>query len=163
MTCKSKVVRVSVIRLCLVLFVVVLVDAGCVVRRLWIDKGGMDDVDTEECAALSTPLRAQFTFSASVNRYASPGVPGLFCGIGGRGVFFPRLFTRLTVYGIADRSTQDAIVEAVKKAARPGFKPIIIGFYERELWSVHYGPDGLISGESHDFDKEKLLREAVLR
>jgi hypothetical protein len=112
----------------------------------------MDELDRAECDALSTRLRAQFTFPASVNPYVSHDTPALFCGIEGAGVFFPRLYTSVTVYGVADRSRQDAILEAVKNATWPGFKPIIIGFYERDLWTVHYGPDGLASERAPGWD-----------
>jgi len=151
------------IRLCVLVFVLAIADTGCVGRRPGIDKGGMDEVDRKECSALIAPLQAQFSFPASVNPVSPSDKAAVFCGIEGRGVFFPALYTHVTIYGIVDRSTQDRILEALRKVPRDGFKPIIIRFYERELWTVTYSQDGTTSSQTHDVDREKLLRRAVLR
>jgi hypothetical protein len=149
--------RLAAARLCLLLFIVALAHGGCVVRQ------AMEDVDKEECAALTTPLRARFTFPES----AAPAGPAersaLFCGIEGRGVLFPTLYTRLTIYGVADQPTQDGILDALTKVPREGFKPIVVRFYERELWTVTYSRDGNTSSARQEIDKQKLLRQAVLR
>ena len=155
--------RLSVTPLCLVLFVLGVTESGCVARRLWIDKGGMTETDKEECAALMTPVRARFTFPASLNPFVAIGEPAAFCGIEGRGVFFPTLHTKVMMYGITDRATQEGILATLKESRRDGFKPLIVRFYENEQWAATFYPDGTQRSLTHEIDQEKLLRQAVFR
>jgi len=147
----------------LILFVLGVTEAGCVARRLWIDKGGMTETDKEECAALMTPVRARFTFPASLNPFVAIGEPAAFCGIEGRGVFFPTLHTKVMMYGITDRATQERILATLKESRRDGFKPLIVRFYENEQWAATFYPDGTQRSLTHEIDQEKLLRQAVFR
>jgi hypothetical protein len=156
--------QLTVRSLCVLVLVLAIADTGCVARRPGVDKGGgMDEADRKECSALIAPLQAQFSSPASVDPVSPADKAAVFCGIEGRGVFFPTLYTHLTIYGIVDRSTQDRILEVLGKVPRDGFKPIIIRFYERELWTVTYSQDGTTSSQTHEVDREKLLRRALLQ
>jgi hypothetical protein len=89
--------RLAATPLCLIFFVLGVTEAGCVARRIWIDKGGMTETDKEECAALMTPVRTRFTFPTSLNPFVAMDESAAFCGIEGRGIFFPTLYTKVTM------------------------------------------------------------------
>jgi hypothetical protein len=140
------------------------VTSGCFLKLLWIDKGGMDDVDQAECTTIMTPVTSRFTFPPSQNPQVRPGRPAAYCGIEGRDVFFPTLYTRVAIYGIVDRSTQDAILQTVKAARGDAFKPVIVMFYEKEIWTTRVSPQtGLIVGVTHEIEQERQLRQETFR
>jgi hypothetical protein len=141
-----------------------LATSGCFLRLLWIDKGGLDDVDAAECTAIMTPVTSRFTFPPSQNPHVRPGRPAAYCGIEGRDFFFPRLYTRVAIYGVIDRSKQDAILETVKGARSDGFKPVVVIFYEKEIWTTKISPQtGLIDGVTHEIEQERQLRQEIFR
>lgn len=138
--------------------------SGCFLRLLWIDKGGLDDIDKAECTAIMRPVTSRFTFPPSQNPFVEPGHPAAYYGIEGRNFFFPRLYTRVEIYGVADRSKQDAILETVKGARNDGFKPVVVRFYEKEIWTTRIDPQsGLIVGVTHEFEQERRLRQKSFR
>jgi len=140
------------------------VTSGCFLRLLWIDKGGMDAVDEAECTAIMTPVTSRFTFPPSQNPLTGPSRRAAYCGIEGRDIFLPRLYTRVAIYGVADRSKQDAILETVRGVRGEGFKPVVVIFYEKEIWTTRINPEtGLIVGVAHEFEQERQLRKETLR
>src|SRR6266403_3851998 len=122
--------RMRRVRPLLLVILFTVATSGCFLRLLWIDKGGLDDVDEAECTAIMTPVTSRFTFPPSQNPQVKPGRPAAYCGIEGRDFFFPRLYTRVAIYGVLDRSKQDAILETVKGARSDGVKPVVVIFYE---------------------------------
>jgi len=138
--------------------------SGCFLKLFWIDKGGLDERDKRECEAIMTPIRSQFTFPASDNPLAREGESAAFCGIEGRNFFWPTLYTRVDIYGILDRATQDAILASVRTSNRKDFKPIIVSFYEKEIWTQRRDPvTGRLVSARHELEQEKRLRHAVIR
>jgi len=150
--------RLSVFSLALL---VVFSTSGCFLKLFWIDKGGMGERDSAECDTIMAPLRSAFAFPASVNPLVK-GEPAAFCGIKGRNFFWPTLFTNIVIYGVVDKPTQDAILASVRTSKRQDFKPIAVTFYEQEIWTV-WDPTGSIPSATHEIDKERRLRSAVIR
>jgi len=111
-----------------------------------------------------TPVTSRFTFAPSQNPQLGPSRPAAYCGIEGRDVFFPRLYTRVAIYGVDGRSKQDAILETVKGARGDGFKPVVVIFYEKEIWTTRINPaTGLIVGVTHGIEQERQLRQEIFR
>jgi hypothetical protein len=92
-----------------------------------------------------------------------PAVPQRIAG-SREETFFPRLYTRIAIYGVADRSKQDAILETVKGARGENFKPVVVIFYEKEIWTTRINPEtGLIVGVTHEIGQERQLRQETFR
>jgi len=75
-----------------------------------------------------------------------PGKPAVFCELG---VHFPFLRTYFTmfVYGVIDRSEQDAIISSLRGAPRGSNpRPILVKFFEKENWRTWSDPTSGRSG-----------------
>ncbi len=77
---------------------------------------------------------------------SQPNTPAAFCELG---VHFPLLRTYFTVfiYGVFDRTQQDAIVASLRNAPRgPNAKKILVQFFEKENWRPWSDPASGRSG-----------------
>ena len=124
----------------------------------------MTDSDKEECAAILEPLKSRFTFPPSRNPLVKAGDPAAFCGIEGRNIFFPTLYTRVAIYGVVDSAVQNSILDNIRASRRADFKPVIVTFYEQEIWTTSVDPDtGNIRSVRHEIEQEQRLRQKVFR
>lgn len=84
-----------------------------------------------QCKALESAAITGHQIPTSVSQ---PGRPGAFCELG---VHFPLLRTYFTVfiYGVLDRTQQNAIVDSLRTAPRgPSARKILVEFFEKENW-----------------------------
>jgi hypothetical protein len=90
-----------------------------------------------ECKALASAAIIGHQIPTSISQ---PGKPAAFCELG---VHFPFLRTYFTmfIYGVLDRSEQDAIVASLRAAPR-GSNPkrILVQFFDKENWHTWSDP-----------------------
>ena len=98
--------------------------------------------NSDQCKALESAAINGHHIPMSVSQ---PNTPGAFCELG---VHFPLLRTYFTVfiYGVPDRSQQDAIVTSLRNAPRPNAKKILVQFFEKENWRPWSDPKSGRSG-----------------
>lgn len=96
-----------------------------------------------ECARIGEAVKAENVIPASISR---PGSPGFFCDLGVRYPFLLR-FDDIKIYGITDRSRQDAIVETLKRyREHTHTRPLHVQFYESENWQYWSNPSTGVRG-----------------
>lgn len=99
--------------------------------------------NSDGCRALVSAATAGHEIPASVSQ---PGKPAAFCELG---VHFPLLRTYFTVfiYGVLDRTQQDAIAASLRSAPRgPNAKRILVQFFAKENWRPWSDPASGRSG-----------------
>ena len=99
--------------------------------------------NSDQCRALESAAIAGHKIPLSVSQ---PNTPAAFCELG---VHFPLLRTYFTVfiYGVFDRTQQDAIVASLRNAPRgPNAKKILVQFFEKENWRPWSDPASGRSG-----------------
>ena len=99
--------------------------------------------NSDQCKALESAVIAGHQIPTSVSQ---PGKPAAFCELG---VHFPLLRTYFTVfiYGVLDRTQQDAILASLRAAPRaPNAKKILVQFFEKENWRPWSDPASGRSG-----------------
>jgi hypothetical protein len=101
--------------------------------------------NSDQCKALESAATTGHQIPTSVSQ---PGKPAAFCELG---VHFPLLRTYFTVfiYGVLDRTQQDAIVGSLNNMPRgPNAKKILVQFFEKENWRSRSDPASARSGGS---------------
>jgi hypothetical protein len=95
-----------------------------------------------QCKALETAAITGHQIPTSISQ---PGKPAAFCELG---VHFPLLRTYFTVfiYGVLDRTQQDAIVNSLRGAPRGNQKRILVQFFDKENWRPWSDPNSGRSG-----------------
>jgi hypothetical protein len=99
--------------------------------------------NSDQCKALESAAITGHQIPTSISQ---PGKPAAFCELG---VHFPLLRTYFTVfiYGVADRTEQNAIVTSLRSAPRgPSPKPILVQFFDKENWRPWSDPNTGRSG-----------------
>jgi hypothetical protein len=95
-----------------------------------------------QCKALESAAITGHKIPMSISQ---PNTPAAFCELG---VHFPLLRTYFTVfiYGVLDRTQQDAIVTSLRNAPRPNAKQILVQFFDKENWRPWSDPASGRSG-----------------
>lgn len=114
--------------------------------------------DLEECGVLANAVLDAHDVPPAATTWGTRS-RALYCGIHQRNPFITHLYTRLTVYEIVDRHEQERVLATLRQAKRPGYKPIIVRFFEKEIWNVHITGGGRSEGRGN----EVLLRTEILR
>ena len=99
--------------------------------------------NSDQCKALESAAINGHKIPTSVSQ---PGQPAAFCELG---VHFPLLRTYFTVfiYGVLDRTEQDAIVNSLRNAPRANnSKRILVQFFDKENWRPWSDPKSGRSG-----------------
>jgi hypothetical protein len=98
--------------------------------------------NSDQCKALESAAITGHQIPTSISQH---GKPAAFCELG---VHFPLLRTYFTVfiYGVLDRTQQDAIVSSLRSAPRPNAKRILVQFFEKENWRPWSDPSSGRSG-----------------
>jgi hypothetical protein len=102
--------------------------------------------DFEECGVLANAVLDAHHVPPAATTSGSRS-RALYCGIYQRNPFITHLYTRLTVYEIVDRDEQDRVLATLRQARRPGYKPIIVRFFEKEVWNEGRGTEVLLRTE----------------
>lgn len=87
--------------------------------------------------------------------------PAVYCRLEQSDPFIKHVRTRVDLYGVVDRPTQEAIIATLRTARQPGFKPILVRFYEREVWNTYVDQTGVVYGQGRG--KETLSRTVTIR
>jgi hypothetical protein len=95
-----------------------------------------------QCRALESAAINGNEIPLSVSQ---PNTPAAFCELG---VHFPFLRTYFTVfvYGVFDRTQQEAIITSLSNAPRPNAKKILVQFFDKENWRPWSDPASGRSG-----------------
>lgn len=98
-----------------------------------------------QCKAIEAAATSGHEIPTSISQ---PGTPAAFCELG---VHPPLLRTYFTVfiYGVLDRTQQDAILDSLRQAPRgPNPRRMLVKFYEKENWKPWSDPSSGRSGGS---------------
>jgi hypothetical protein len=118
----------------------------------------MSDRDIEECRMFTDAVLKAHDLPPAVTTWGSGG-RALYCGIYQRNPIIPHLYTRVTVYGVVARNEQDRVLTTLKLTKGRDYKPIIVRFFEREIWNVQIRAGGRSEGRG----EEVILRTEILR
>jgi hypothetical protein len=114
--------------------------------------------DIEECEVLTSALLKAHELPPAATAWGSGG-RALYCGIHQRNPLIPYLYTRITVYEVVASAEQERVLATLRQAKGPGYKPIIVRFFEKEIWTVEIRSGGRSEGRGD----EVALRTEILR